>query len=131
MIDPIIRARFEHLLEAGGLEGLCLVNLRRRTDGRLVPVVCALMPVAEDQDGNIELVPLAQMIVGEPRLLYEPPPVRYMLQHYVGQRWEPFDTYDTFQQAKEALKAEGDVNRAVGADGLIWWRISPMVGDEE
>jgi hypothetical protein len=65
------RHNFATLQKAAGNEDLCLVSAIRKSDRAPVALVCAHMLDA----GGMRLVPLAQMIEGNPYEMYEDPTV--------------------------------------------------------
>ena len=56
----------ERAMEAGRA---CLMDARRKSDGKSVALICAL----NQSEGQYEFVPLAVMIEGNPYELFEPP----------------------------------------------------------
>lgn len=61
---------FETLRRAFHEGQVCLLEARRRSDGRVVALLCA---VNHEPDGGGEFVPLAEMTQGNPYEQYDPP----------------------------------------------------------
>lgn len=63
------RLNFDNIRLAAKVDRLALLECRRIADGQMVAVVCAVNP----NDGEMEFVPLAVMVEGNPYELFEPP----------------------------------------------------------
>jgi len=64
------KKNFETLLNAARHGDLCALDVRRKSDGKSVVAVCAINKSKQDE---VEFVPLAVMVEGDPYEMYDPP----------------------------------------------------------
>ena len=70
LLDPFMR-NFDMLTKSFGLGDVCLAACKEKTTGKTVAVICAVKQLGND----VELVPYAKMLEGDPYAQYEPPSV--------------------------------------------------------
>lgn len=70
-IEDYVKKNYNTLTKAMKDGQTCIVKTRRVKDGSDVILVCAIN--APDEDDQIELIPFAEMIQGNPFELYEKP----------------------------------------------------------
>lgn len=72
-INESYKNNFETLKRAVRAQGACLLEARRKADGQIVALLCAVNDSPGNPEYQYEFVPLAVMIEGNPYELFEPP----------------------------------------------------------
>lgn len=68
LLDPFMR-NFDVVTKAFGLGEVCLAACKEKATGKTVAIICAVKQLSND----VELVPYAKMLEGDPYAQYEPP----------------------------------------------------------
>lgn len=71
-IPQFTKDNYQTLLKAIAANRTCLVRTTRSNNGEEVTLICVINP-AEDDPESIEMVPVAEMIEGNPYELFDPP----------------------------------------------------------
>jgi len=72
-LEDYDKLNFETLLEAAENGDLCVMQVRRRSDGKEIAAVCAVNHGTEGAEDEFAFIPLATMVEGNPFELFDPP----------------------------------------------------------